>query len=300
VITTRKYGDQFRSEMHNSEVLSVIGVYDVFSATLAAEFCRSIFISGYGFAASHYGLPDVGFNAWPDIVNFVHRVRMVLPETCVLVDMDDGFCDVEVACHVAASLESVGASGVILEDQARPRRCGHVGGKQIMPLDGYLEKLQRVLQTRKDLFVVARTDATEPDEILRRVLALSDTDADAILVDGISDLSLLAEIRRTTDKPLAFNQIVGGATSELGTRDLTRAGISLAIYSTPCLFAAQQAVSDAVRKLVACGGRLNEVDGVTLRECNEKLESNLRRRDSTSGVSTTLSSQNGRFPIRPR
>jgi hypothetical protein len=71
------------------------------------------------------------------------------------------------------------ASGVILEDQKRPRRCGHADGKQVLALEEYLEKLDLVLQTREDLLVVARTDATEESEILRRAAAMAATDADA-------------------------------------------------------------------------------------------------------------------------
>ena len=59
----------------------------------------------------------------------------------LLVDIDDGYCDPEVACHVVSVLEASGASGVVLEDQKRPRRCGHFDGKQIMELDEYLAKI---------------------------------------------------------------------------------------------------------------------------------------------------------------
>ena len=68
-------------------------------------------------------------------------------------------------------LKGVGASGVIMEDQLRPRRCGHFDGKKLLDLDEYLIKLEKVLATRKDLFVVARTDALEQEDILRRVYA---------------------------------------------------------------------------------------------------------------------------------
>ena len=235
----RSYGNEFRTAIAESGIFPLIGVYDVFSAAIAAQYFDGIFISGFGFSASYYGLPDIGFNAWSDLVAFVQRVRTVLPQPCILVDIDDGFADIEVACHVVSLLESAGASGVILEDQTRPRRCGHVEGKRIMPLEDYLEKLQRVLQTRHDLLVVARTDASDRQEILQRVKAFSTTDADAILVDGIGDTCLLDEIRSMTEKPLAFNQIAGGASSPRSLDDLQQAGVSLAIFSTPCLFAAQ-------------------------------------------------------------
>ena len=275
------YGTRLRAEVAKSGILPLIGVYDVFSATLAAKQFDGIFVSGFGFAASHYGLPDIGFNTWSDLVDFVRRVRTVLPKTSILVDIDDGFADTEVACHVVSLLESAGASGVILEDQARPRRCGHVGGKHILPLELALERLNRVLETRRELFVVARTDATGTDEILRRVKAFSDTEADAILVDGIGDFSMLEEIRSATRKPIVFNQITGGATKARSLEELERAGVSLALFSTPCLFAAQQVITKTLKDL-KLNGRLDAGDGgVTLQDCQALLDSNLKGRQIT-------------------
>lgn len=154
------YGGALRQQIRSSSITPLIGVFDMFSASVAAQHYEGMFVSGFGFAASHYGLPDIGFIAWPDMVNFVQRLRLAFPRQHLLVDIDDGYVDPEVACHVVAHLERIGASGVILEDQKRPRRCGHVEGKQILPLEEYLEKLNMVLDTRKDLLVVARTDAT--------------------------------------------------------------------------------------------------------------------------------------------
>jgi 2-methylisocitrate lyase-like PEP mutase family enzyme len=122
--------------LEQGDLVPFIGVYDVFSASLAAETHEALFISGFGFSASHYGLPDAGFIAWPDLLDFVRRIRAVLPTQPLLVDMDDGYCDTAVACHVARSLEQVGAWGIVLEDQARPRRCGHMEGRQIFAAGG--------------------------------------------------------------------------------------------------------------------------------------------------------------------
>jgi len=272
-------GDRKISE--SEDIFPVIGVYDVFSASIAAKYFEGIFISGYGFAASHYGLPDIGFISWSDIVDLVHRIRTVLPEHYLLVDIDDGYADVEVACHVVSLLESVGASGVVLEDQKRPRRCGHLDGKQILDLDEYLVKLRKVLATRKTLDVVARTDASELDEIRNRAKAFAESGADAILVDGIKDLSLIREMKRTIDRPLVFNQIAGGKSPSCSFDELKEAGISIVIYSTPCLFAAQSAIEEAVKSLKDKNGHLPEKGAgiVDIKICNAILEDNLRRRD---------------------
>src|ERR1700731_1106263 len=158
------YGNALRNEISNDSITPLIGIFDMYSASIAAQHYDGMFVSGFGFAASYYGLPDIGFIAWPDMVNFVQRLRLAFPRQHLLVDIDDGYADPEVACHVVEQLEDIGASGVILEDQKRPRRCGHVSGKQILPIGEYLEKLNLVLETRSELVVVARTDATDEND----------------------------------------------------------------------------------------------------------------------------------------
>lgn len=256
------YGTRLREAIRSAPVTPLIGVFDMYSASVAAQHYDGMFVSGFGFAASHYGLPDIGFIAWPDMVGFVQRLRLAFPGQHLLVDIDDGYVDPEVACHVVDQLEQLGASGVILEDQRRPRRCGHVAGKQILPLEEYLDKLERVLDTRHDLVVVARTDATDQAEILRRAAALAATDADVVLVDGVRDADSIAAVRRVMgDKPLLFNQIAGGRSPRFSLTELGELGVDVAIYSTPCLFAAQRAMTDALVTLRGSDGRLPEMTG---------------------------------------
>lgn len=266
-----------RREILSEEVTPLIGVFDMFSASVAAQHFDGLFVSGFGFAASYYGLPDIGFIAWPDMVAFVQRLRLAFPRTHLLVDIDDGYVDSEVACHVVEHLEMIGASGVILEDQQRPRRCGHVDGKRILPLPEYLDKLTEVLNTRRDLVVVARTDATSEDEILRRAEALAKTDADVILVDGVRSIDWIRRVREVIgDKPLLFNQIAGGKSPRISLSELTDLGVNVAIYSTPCLFAAQSAMDAALHELRRDDGRLPE-GSIGVRESLKLLERNISR-----------------------
>jgi 2-methylisocitrate lyase-like PEP mutase family enzyme len=277
------HGIQLRDRIDLDRIVPFMGVYDAFSAALAGRYFDALFVSGFGFAASHYGLPDIGFIAWPDIVAFVGRLRTVMPSHHLLVDIDDGYCDVEVACHVVSLLERAGASGVVLEDQRRPRKCGHFDGKQLLPLEDYVEKLERVLATRRDLFVIARTDASDPAEVERRLTAYAHAGADAVLADGLLSLDTIRSLRPRVGKPFAFNQIAGGKSPACGLSDLEHAGASIAIYSTPCLFAAHAAIEDAMQALLHKDGDLREVPGarVGVRECRAVLDENLARRDRT-------------------
>jgi len=272
------HGQQLRAALSSTEIMPFIGVYDVFSASLAAMHYDGLFISGFSFAASHYGLPDIGFVAWPDIVALCQRIRVVLPKHHIIVDIDDGFGDAESAAHVVSLLRGAGASGVILEDQLRPRRCGHFDGKQLLDLDQYLIKLNKVLAVRKDLFVIARTDAADFNEIERRVHAFANAGADAILIDGLRDLNILKQLKATLNKPLMFNQIVGGKSPPCTLAELKNVGVSLVNYSTPCLFAAQAAIEKTMIALKENGGKLP--DGIGVHDCNAILKDNLSRRDA--------------------
>ncbi|MFI5962187.1 oxaloacetate decarboxylase [Streptomyces asoensis] len=275
------YGNKLRQRIAAPGTTPLIGVYDMYSASIAADHYDGMFVSGFGFAASHYGLPDIGFIAWPDMLAFVQRLRGAFPQQHLLVDIDDGYVDPEVACHVVEALERIGASGVILEDQKRPRRCGHADGKQVLPLNEYLAKLEMVLATRRDLVVVARTDATDEHDILRRAATLAATDADVILVDGVRTVEWIRRIRDVVgDKPLLFNQIAGGKSPRLSLGELSDLGVDVAIYSTPCLFAAHAAMDSALADLKRADGRLPEVDaasGVGVRASTELLERNIAR-----------------------
>ncbi len=256
------------------EVVPLIGVYDVFSAAIAARHYDGLFISGFGFAASHYGLPDIGFISWSDLVDFVRRVRAILPSPHIVVDIDDGYADVEVACHVTSLLEAAGASGIVLEDQKRPRRCGHLDGKEILPLDEFVPKLERVLAARKEMVVVARTDESDVEEIARRASAFAAAGADVVLADALRDTGCLRRLRGC-GKPLAFNQLFGGKSPNRSIADLRELGASMIIYSTPCLFAAQAAVERAMRGMAERDGLLQAGDGVELKECVALLNANL-------------------------
>jgi len=207
----------------------------MFSASLAAQHYGGMFVSGFGFAASYYGLPDIGFIAWPDMVNFVQRLRLPSQQH-LLVDIDDGYVDP----RSPATWWRTWSASALRRDPGgpeAPRRCGHVDGKQILR-SRVLEKLNLVLETRRDLVVVARTDATEESEILRRAEALARPTPTCCWSTACAASTGSPKVRDVIgDKPLLFNQIAGGKSPRLSLTELEDLGVNVAIYSTPCLFA---------------------------------------------------------------
>ncbi len=272
-------GEGLRKLVEQGGVSPFIGIYDLFSASIAARYFDGLFISGFGFSASFYGLPDRGFTAWADIAAFTHRVRGLLPSHRILVDIDDGYGDSEVAAHVASVLESSGASGIVIEDQRRPRRCGHLEGKKLLGKDEFVEKLKVVLSARSEIFVVARTDAADIEEIIDRASAYAQAGADAILVDAVRDTRILKTLKERVPKPLVFNYIYGGKSPAMSLKKLKAHGVSIALYSTPCLFAAQAAVEDTVRRMKENDGLVDD-ERVDLKGCTSLLDENLSKKKS--------------------
>jgi len=272
-------GQVLREELANGTLIDpFLGIYDCFSASIAARYSSNLFLSGFGFSAGFYGLPDVGYIAWADMVAAAWRVRQILPEHKLFVDIDDGYVDIHTALHVVKQLERMGTAMVMLEDQSRPRRCGHVDGKQLLPLPAYMAKLNALLAERASMCVLARTDASG-DEIYRRLEAMSATDADVLMVDGIDSIETLKQVRNCTDKPLLFNQIAGGKSPNLSLEQLRALGIGLVQYSTPLLFAAQQAMTEALDSLMKSGGILPKNPNglsVGVAECFALLQANVK------------------------
>jgi 2-methylisocitrate lyase-like PEP mutase family enzyme len=130
-----------------------------------------------------------------------------------------------------------------------------------------------------DLFVVARTDAQDPEEVLERVAAFSEAGAHAVLADGLTDLDMIIRIKEVANCPVAFNQMAGGKSPDCGWTELQQFGASIIIYSTPCLFAAKGAIRKSLSKLKESDGNLaplKETDPV-LADCNTVLDNNLRK-----------------------
>ncbi|MEI8242189.1 MAG: isocitrate lyase/PEP mutase family protein [bacterium] len=263
-------GKMFRQRLATGKILPLIGVYDVFSALLAAERFEGIFLSGFGYAASAYGLPDMGFSNWHDVLDWSLRVRHVLPQSHLLVDIDDGFGEESISANTVKLLEASGVSAVQFEDQKRPRRCGHFEGKQILAQEQFLAKLKAVLHVRSDLFVIARTDATDMEDGFKRAVKYAQAGADGIMVEAVHDLAFVQALCQAVKVPVMVNQLHGGKSPNWTLDQMQRAGVTMVIYSTPCLFAAQQGISSYLDQLAA-SGMLPASGTATMFDCVEVL-----------------------------
>ena len=222
-------------------------------------------------------MPDQGFITWEGMSEYVLRVRNIAPKSIILVDIDEGYGDPKIAGHAAKSIMQSGANGVVLEDQRRPKKCGHIPGKEVLTLDEYLPRLQSVLNSAPNLFVIARTDVEDLEIGIKRIRTFIDNGASFVMLEGIHKIEDLILIRKEIPNNivLTVNLINGGQTKGVSLQQLKKLGANIAIYSTPCLFSAQYAIDKSLKELLENDGVLSAItDTISLKKSREFLESN--------------------------
>ena len=238
------------------EPLALPGVYDALGAALAARAgFRAVFLSGYALSATRLARPDVGLLTQTEVLDAARRMCAAV-DVPLIVDADTGYGDAGNVERTVRELVQAGAAGCFLEDQVWPKRCGHMEGKQVVPLEEYLEKLARRAARRAapGFHVTARTDARAPlglDEAIRARARVRRGRAP-------TPCSSRRRARRTRwprcarrvppEVPLVANMVEGGKTPR---RTVARAAPPRASASSCCrspgLLAATHALGEAVR-----------------------------------------------------
>lgn len=234
------------------------GVYDALGARLASEAgFAAIFQTGYGTSASMLGMPDYGFLGAAETVENARRICRA-SSVPVIVDADTGYGNALTVWRLVRDLEAAGASGMFLEDQRWPKRCGHMKGKDVTSQQEYAEKLGAALDARqsRDFVVVARTDARATGglaEAIERGRQNRKTGADAVFVEAPRTLAEMAEIGRSIDAPLVANMIEGGATPAAPAKKLHSMGFNIVLYPLSVLYASAAASMRVLARLKKTG-----------------------------------------------
>ena len=224
-----------------SKPLVMPGVYDAIGAKIVEKVgFEAMFQTGYGTSATLFGMTDYGFIGSTETVDNARRICHAV-STPVIVDADTGYGNALSVWKLVQELEEVGASGIFLEDQRWPKRCGHMQGKEVIQKDEYAEKLQAALDARsnKDFIIVARTDARAIeglDNAIERGLYYKKIGADAIFIEAPKTIKEMKIIGESINAPLVANMIEGGATPIISKSKLHKMGFKIVLYPLSVLF----------------------------------------------------------------
>ena len=241
------------------------GVYDALSAKIAARAgFEVIFITGYSLSATLLGEPDFGVLTQTEVVEAAQRICSVV-DTPVIVDADTGYGNAINVIRTVEDLLRAGAAGMFLEDQVWPKRCGHMKGKQVIPLDEQLKKLRAAVEAKaeQDFFIVARTDSRQAlglHEAIKRGIAFKEAGADAVFIEAPESKDEMAEISRHVPGPLVANMLERGVTPLMGPKELKVLGFELIVWPLAPLYSVAQSLTDVYSTLRRDGSTLAILD----------------------------------------
>ena len=211
------------------------GVFDMISAKVAdrAGF-DALYMTGYGIAASHMGLPDAGLVSYSDMLGRAARICEAV-RTPLIADADTGFGGLLNVRHTVRGYEAAGVAAIQIEDQEFPKKCGHAPGRRVVPLDDMLRKVEVAVEARDsdDFLIIARTDSRSSlglDEAIRRGQGFAKAGADVVFIEAPESEDEFARIGREVDAPLLANMVEGGFSPVLPAETLARLGFAIAIF----------------------------------------------------------------------
>jgi 2-methylisocitrate lyase-like PEP mutase family enzyme len=227
------------------------GVYDALTARLVEEAgFAAAYLSGAGVSYTHLCQPDVGLVTQTEMVSRTEATShaISIPLVC---DGDNGHGNALNVMRTVRLFERAGAAAIQLEDQAFPKRCGHLEGKRLIPADEMVGKIRaaRAARTSSDFLIIGRTDARSQeglDGALARARAYGEAGADLLFVEAPQNRDELAEVARALHgKPLVANMVEGGKTPLLSAAELGELGYALILFPNSLL-----------RRFVAAGREL--------------------------------------------
>jgi 2-methylisocitrate lyase-like PEP mutase family enzyme len=225
-----------RSLLADGGLITAPGVFDGLSAQLVARTgFRAAYLTGAGVSVAGFGLPDIGLLTQTEMTERARVVVAALDGVPLIADADTGYGAPINVARTVREYERAGVAALHLEDQAFPKKCGHLPDKELVSAADFTDKLDAALQARTDenLVIIARTDARGPlglDEAIDRAGRYAAAGADVVFVEAPQSPEEIEKIAAALDVPLLINMVQGGLTPDTAPQRLAELGYRIAIH----------------------------------------------------------------------
>ncbi|WP_323010384.1 methylisocitrate lyase [Paracoccus sp. (in: a-proteobacteria)] len=249
-------GQRFRAALSRPDILRLPGAHNGQAALQAkAAGFDALYLSGAAMTAS-MGLPDLGIITVDEVAFFIRQIARAsgLP---LLVDGDTGYGEALNVMHMVRTFEEAGAGAVHLEDQLLPKKCGHLNDKKLANARDMAAKVAAAARARRDLVIIARTDAAASEGIegaVARAKLYIEAGADAIFPEALTSIEMFREIRaRLPGVKLLANMTEFGRTPALTAQEFEDLGYDMVIWPVSSLRVANKAQERLYKALARDG-----------------------------------------------
>jgi len=250
-------GARFRELLAARDIVQMPGAHNGLAARQAARAgFEALYLSGAAMSAS-MGLADLGIITVDEVAFFIRQVARAsgLP---VLVDGDTGYGEALNVMHMVRSFEDAGAAAVHIEDQLLPKKCGHLNDKKLADARDMAAKVQAAHRARRDLVIVARTDAVASegmDAAVARARLYAEAGADAIFPEALTSADMFrAFAEKLPGVPLLANMTEFGKTPFFTAQEFAAMGYKMVIWPVSSLRVAAKAQEELYDSIRTYGG----------------------------------------------
>jgi len=246
---------RLRELLNSGKILLAPGCFNAVSGVLIEKAgFDTIYISGAGVAVNNIGYPDIGLTTMTEILENARNVVNAtnLPVVC---DIDTGYGNPLNVIRTVREFENAGVSGLQMEDQIIPKKCGHISGKSLVPKSEMVQKIKAAVDTRRDsnLVIFARTDAIAVEGLnaaIDRSLAYKEAGADVTFVEAPGSLEDMKRITSTIPGLHMANMVEkGGSTPIITLAKLQELGFHFVIYPGSTWMAAIKSIQEVLQVL---------------------------------------------------
>jgi methylisocitrate lyase len=262
-------GVRFRALLERPQILRMPGTHNGIAALQAAKAgFEALYLSGAAMSSS-MGLPDLGVITIDEVCFFVRQVARAsgLP---VLVDGDTGYGEALNVMHMVRAFEEAGAGAVHIEDQVLPKKCGHLNNKKLAEPHDMAAKVAAAAKARRNLVIIARTDAAASEGIdgaVARAKLYLAAGADAIFPEALTNAEMFrAFAKAMPGVKLLANMTEFGRTPFFTASEFEAMGYRMVIWPVSGLRAANKAQERVYAAIRRDGGTQNVLDQMQTRQ----------------------------------
>ncbi len=245
--------------LERSPIIVAPGAHDAITAKLAVRSgFETLYVSGSGVSTALTGLPDVGLITLSEVAKTTHYISEAVPGVPLIVDADTGHGNVLNVMRCVRELERAGAAAIQIEDQEFPKRCGHLDGKTLVPVEEMAGKVKAAVEARTDpdFKIIARTDAKAIeglDRAIERANRYLEAGADIIFIEALQSEEEFRAAGKAVDAPLLANMTEFGKTPYYTAAQFEDWGYKIVIFPVSALRIANQVIVDFFETLRKTG-----------------------------------------------
>lgn len=264
-------GACFRELLAEPGIVVAPGAYDAITArVIVSHGFPVVYMTGAGTVNARLGLPDIALGTLTEFVENATRIVDAV-DVPVICDADTGFGNALNVIRTVRSYERAGVAGIHLEDQESPKRCGHLDGKRIVPVEEMEGKIRAACDARRDdeFVIIARVDAAAVEGVaaaIDRAGRYAAAGADVIFAEALTTADELGRFGSAgIDVPLLANMTEFGKTPYLSVEQFEELGFDVVIFPMLAFRMMLGAVDDAMTELAAVGTQQGLLDRMKTR-----------------------------------